>query len=52
MTRPVVISVKEADGTGERQLSISFYQTDPDVPEPNDKTVRVTVVPGGTVYVR
>ncbi|KAI7805289.1 heme-binding protein soul2 [Triplophysa rosa] len=52
MTRPVVVSVKEADGMGERQVSISFYQTAPDIAEPNDKTIRVTVVPGGIVYVR
>lgn len=52
MTRPVLVSVKEADGMGERQVSISFYQTAPDIPKPNDETIRVTVVPGGTVYVR
>ncbi|KAA0717983.1 hypothetical protein E1301_Tti001423 [Triplophysa tibetana] len=52
MTRPVVVSVKEAVGMGKRRVSISFYQTTPDIPEPNDKTIRVKVVRGGTVYVR
>ncbi|ROL49573.1 Heme-binding protein 2 [Anabarilius grahami] len=52
MTRPVLVSVKEADGTGERQVSISVYQSDTDVPEPNDTTIRKTVIPAGIVYVR
>ncbi|XP_077093060.1 heme-binding protein soul2 [Siphateles boraxobius] len=52
MTRPVLVSVKEADGTGERQVSISVFQSDSDIPEPIDTTIRKTVVPGGTVYVR
>lgn len=52
MTRPVLVSVKEADGTGERQVSISVFQSDTDIPEPNDTTIRKTVVPAGTVYVR
>lgn len=52
MTRPVLVSVKEADGMGERQVSISFFQSDSDIPEPTDTTIRKTVVPGGTVYVR
>lgn len=52
MTRPVVVSVKEADGTGEQKVSLSFFQSNADIPEPNDKTIRKTVIPGGTVYVR
>lgn len=52
MTRPVLVSVKEADGAGKRQVSISVYQPDTDIPEPNDETIRITVMPGGTVYVR
>ncbi|XP_065153613.1 heme-binding protein soul2 [Paramisgurnus dabryanus] len=52
MTRPVVVTVKEADGTGEKQVSISLYQSDTDIPAPNDETIRITVMPGGTVYVR
>ncbi|KAL0178001.1 hypothetical protein M9458_026895, partial [Cirrhinus mrigala] len=42
----------EADGMGEQQVSVSFFQSDADIPEPNDKTIRKTVKPGGTVYVR
>lgn len=52
MTRPVVVSVKEADGMGEQQVSISAFQSDTDIPEPNDNTIRKIVIPGGTVYVR
>ncbi|XP_016323152.1 heme-binding protein 2-like [Sinocyclocheilus anshuiensis] len=52
MTRPVVVSVKEADGMGEQQVSISVFQSDADIPEPNDNTIRKTVIPGSTVYVR
>ncbi|XP_067278078.1 heme-binding protein soul2 [Pseudorasbora parva] len=52
MTRPVLVSVKEADGLGAKQASISFFQSDSDIPEPNDATIRKTVVPSGTVYVR
>lgn len=52
MTRPVLVSVKEADGMGDRQVSISFFQSDSNIPEPTDTTIRKTVVPGGTVYVR
>lgn len=52
MTRPVVVSVKEADGMGEQKVSISVFQSDTDIPEPNDNTIRKTVIPGGTVYVR
>jgi len=52
MTRPVLVSVKEADGMGERQVSISVFQSDSDIPEPTDTTIRKTVAPAGTVYVR
>ncbi|XP_073691379.1 heme-binding protein soul2 [Garra rufa] len=52
MTRPVVVSVKEADGMGEQQVSISVFQSDANIPEPNDNTIKKTDIPGGTVYVR
>ncbi|KTF77018.1 hypothetical protein cypCar_00035367 [Cyprinus carpio] len=52
MSRPVLVSVKEADGTGEQQVSISVFQSDTDIPEPNDNTIRKTVIQGGTVYIR
>ncbi|XP_051946140.1 heme-binding protein 2-like [Xyrauchen texanus] len=52
MTRPVVVSVKEADSIGERQVSISVFQSDTNIPDPNDETIRKTVIPGSTVYVR
>lgn len=52
MARPVLLSVKEADGMGERQVSISVFQSDSDIPDPIDTTIRKTVVLGGTVYVR
>uniref|UniRef100_A0A671KL53 Heme-binding protein 2-like n=1 Tax=Sinocyclocheilus anshuiensis TaxID=1608454 RepID=A0A671KL53_9TELE len=49
---PVLVSVKEADGMGEQKVSISVFQSDTDIPEPNDNTIRKIVIPGGTVYVR
>ncbi|NP_001139159.1 heme-binding protein soul2 precursor [Danio rerio] len=50
MTRPVVVSVK--DGAEGRRVSISVFQQDPNIPDPVDTTIRKTVVPAGTVYVR
>ncbi|XP_051503626.1 heme-binding protein 2-like [Myxocyprinus asiaticus] len=52
MTRPVVVSVKEADSMGERQVSVSVFQPDTIIPEPNDETIKKIVIPGRTVYVR
>ncbi|XP_056326941.1 heme-binding protein soul2 [Danio aesculapii] len=50
MTRPVVVSVK--DGVEGRRVSISIFQQDPNIPDPVDTTIKKTVVPAGTVYVR